>query len=952
MAIFFTAERRRLNGPQSAAKRPSAPLRRRVSAVKKELASIGLYVLLLLPVPALSAQPLQVKNLRCEMRNNPLGIDIRTPRLSWEIHDDGRGIYQTAYHVLVASSPEKLSANEGDLWDSGKVPSDQSLHVTFGGKPLEGRMQCFWKVKVWTNKSESEWSEPAFWSMGLFSNNWEARWIGLDRSFPWDSANTMFSRLSARYFRKEFVADKPVTRATAYIVGLGLYELYINGVKAGEQVLSPAPTDYTNTVFYNTFDVTKKLKQGTNAIGTVLGNGRYFAMRQAYKPYKIHTFGYPKLLFQLEIEYADGSRDKVISDNTWKVTADGPIRSDNEYDGEEYDAPKEMPGWNRAGFEDTRWLPVDMVEEPGGKVMAQMNANMKVMETIPPVSIKKLPTGQYILDMGQNMAGWVRMNVKGNRGDKVILRFAETIQKDGSLYTANLRDAKVTDVYTLKGGGTETWEPSFVYHGFRYVEITGYPGTPALNDFEGRVVYDEMETSGTFETSNATINQIYKNAYWGIRSNYKGMPIDCPQRNERQPWLGDRATGSYGESFIFNNLALYSKWLNDIEDAQTAEGRIPDVAPNFWFYYKDNMTWPGTYLMVADMLHRQYGVVKPIADHYRSMKQWLVFMEARYMDDYIVSKDSYGDWCVPPESQELIHSKDTARITDGKLIATAYYYYMLTLMQRFATLLDKPDDALAYEKLAANIRDAFNNKFFNNETGQYGNNTVTANILPLRFGMVPDGLKETVFNNIVDKIVNENKGHISTGVIGTQWLMRTLTEYGRPDIAYTITTVRDYPGWGYMVDHGATTIWELWNGDTADPSMNSHNHVMLLGDLIVWYYENLGGIQSDPEHPGFKRIIMRPEQINGLDYVSASYHSAYGKIISNWKRKGNTFSWNISVPPNTTAIVYVPSKSQNALKENGKKITDKTPVKFLRREGDRTVLEIGPGEYFFESTTN
>jgi alpha-L-rhamnosidase len=892
---------------------------------------------------------LYVQNLRCEMLVNPLGIEVVKPRLSWEITGEQRNIKQTAYQILVSSSRAKLQVDDGDLWNSGKVISDQSSHVSYGGAPLTGRTECFWKVKIWTEGNEHPWSEPAYWTMGLDGHDWQAKWIGLDRAFPWDSAENQFSRLSARYFRKEFEAGRTVRRATAYIAGLGLYELYINGQRIGDQVLAPAPTDYTESVKYNTFDITDKVKQGSNAVATVLGNGRYFTMRQAYKPQKIHTFGYPKMLLQVEIEYTDGERQIIISDGSWKVTADGPIRTNNEYDGEEYDATKEMPGWNAPGFKDDHWLKAEFVEEPGGKVQAQMNENMKVMETITPVAITELSPGKYIVDMGQNMVGWLRIKMTGKRGEKITLRFAETLQRDGQLYTENLRDAKVTDVYTLKGGGEETWEPSFVYHGFRYVEVTGYTNKPDSKNFEGRVVYDAIGTTGTFETSNATINQIYKNAYWGIRGNYKGMPIDCPQRNERQPWLGDRATGSFGESFVFDNAKLYAKWLDDIEQSQTAEGRIPDVAPNFWFYYKDNMTWPGTYLMVANMLHHQFGDRQPIADHYKSMKQWLVFMRARYMDDYIITKDSYGDWCVPPESQELIHAKDSTRKTDGALIATAYHYYLLGLMQEFAILLDKPKDAAEFATLSRAVKDAFNAKFFNPKTSQYSNGTVTANILPLSFGMVPEGVKEKVFSNIVDKIMTVNNGHISTGMIGTQWLMRGLTAYGRPDIAYRIATNRDYPSWGYMAEQGATTIWELWNGDTANPAMNSHNHVMLLGDLIIWYYENLAGIKSSATYPGYKQLEMNPSLVDGLDFVKASYHSVHGLVRSEWKKKNKQFSWNITIPGNTKAIVYIPARSEKSVMEGGKKISAVNGVKFLRMEKDRAVIEIGSGEYVFTS---
>lgn len=889
---------------------------------------------------------LSLQNLRCELLVNPKGIDVVQPALSWEFDTGLRGVAQTAYQVLVASTKEKLLRNEADLWNSGKVISNQSIHRLYGGKVLQSRTECFWKIKSWTNKGETAWSEPAFWSMGLLDEkDWNARWIGLDSAFAWDSVSK-FARLSARYFRKEFSSSKNIKKATAYIAGLGLYELYMNGQRIGNQVLAPVPTDYSKSVFYNTFDVTASLQKGANAMAAVLGNGRFFTMRQNYKPQKWHNFGYPKMLLQLEIEYVDGSKQKIVSDESWKLTTEGPIRTNNEYDGEEYDATKELVDWNRPGFDDNKWQKVRFVKSPGGVLRAQMTANMKVMETILPKEVRELSSEKFIIDMGQNIAGWIKMKVQGQRGLKVTLRFAETLQNNGELFVANLRDAKVTDVYTLKGGEEEIWEPSFVYPGFRYVELTGYPSVPSLKNFEGRVVYDEMETTGSFETSNATINGIHRNAYWGIRSNYKGMPVDCPQRNERQPWLGDRSTGAYGESFLFDNGTLYTKWLDDIQQAQKETGSIPDVAPNFWYYYKDNMTWPGTYLMIANTIYNQYGNLYPLKKHYPFMRKWLSYMREKYMKNYILAKDSYGDWCVPPESLQMIRSRDSLRTTDGALIGTAYYYYFLSLMQRFANLLDKPAEAKEYAVLSLNIKEAFQKKFYNANTKKYSNNTVTANILPLSFGLVSKDLEKTIFQNIVDK-QKENGGHISTGVIGTQWLMRGLSANGRPDLAYQLATNKTYPSWGYMLENGATTIWELWNGNTADPGMNSGNHVMLLGDLMVWFYENLAGIKTDTEKPGFKRIVMNPCLPDSLDFVKASYHSVHGLVKSEWKKEEGGFKWNISIPANTTALVYLPANSPGEITESGKSVSSSEGVRYLRNEGGRQLFEIGSGQYEF-----
>lgn len=897
-----------------------------------------------------SAQ-VSVSNLRCEMLTDPAGINVQQPRLSWQIQSPNRNVTQTAYHILVASAKEILDRNEGDIWNSGVLHTFTSIHVPYAGRKLASRTQCYWKVKVITNAGESAWSAPAYWSTGLLNaSDWKAKWIGYDKAATWDSI-TQFSRLSARYFRKQFPVIGDVRRATVYISGLGLYELYINGKKIGDQVLAPLPTDYRKSVLYNTFDVTGHLRSGNNAIATILGNGRFFTMRQNYKPKKINTFGYPKMLVQLEIEYANGNRQTIVSDGTWKLNIDGPIRSNNEYDGEEYDARKEMNGWNDAGFNDGAWLRPQMVKSPAGKLMPQMSPYMKVMDTIYPVKITSPKSGVYILDMGQNFSGWLQLKVKGERGRQVKLRFAESLQPNGELYVANLRDAKVTDIYTLKGEGVETWEPSFIYHGFRYAEITGFPGIPTPDDFIGKFVYDDLKTIGSFTSSDSTINKIYRNAWWGIASNYKGMPVDCPQRNERQPWLGDRTTGASGESYLFDNAALYTKWLNDIRDSQTPEGAIPDVAPAYWNYYSDNMTWPGAYIMIADMLYRRFGNAQVLIDHYPSMKKWMDYMRTRYMKDNIVTKDKYGDWCVPPESLEMIRSRDSLRTTDGALLATAYYYRLLQHMVFFAWMLDKGKDAREFVALAADIRQAFNKKFFNPQRNYYANNSVTANLLPLYFGIVPDSARAAVFNNIYTKIRIDNRMHISTGVVGTQWLMRTLTDMQRSDIAYTLASNKTYPGWGYMAENGATTIWELWNGNTANPQMNSQNHVMLLGDLLIWLYENVAGIRSDERLLAFRRVILKPEWIDGLDHVRATYASPYGLILSEWKRSASrgTFDWTVQVPANTSAELYIPANEIDKVMLDNQPAASHKDVRQIKMEGRHAVLMVGSGTYHFIS---
>lgn len=886
-----------------------------------------------------SGQKIDMKDLRVEMKENPVGIGVVQPRFMWKISSATPDLIQDSYQIQVAASPDDLKNGKDLLWDSGEVESDESVLIPYAGKPLESQKQYYWRVKSNTNQGTSGWSDTNSWSMAFLNpSDWKATWIGEKALSNPGETNEGKTRLAARYLRKEFTADKPVQRAVLYISGLGSSETYLNGKRVSEDIFAPGPSLYPNRVYYNVYDVTDLISKDKNTIGVALGNGRYFGMRNP----GMLTFGLPSLLAQLEIEYADGSRSTVVSDTSWKVTSKGPIIANNEFDGEEYDARLELNGWNKNEFDDSNWLTAEVMDTPAGQVTVQPNPNLRVQEEIKPVSITKRPNGNYLIDMGQNMVGWLTVNLKGKKDQPVKMVFAEIIKPDSSLYLDNLRSAQVTDIYTPAKDGKFSWKPSFVYHGFRFVEIAGIDGKPELSDFIGKVVYDKMNTSGQFETSNPMVNQIYKNAYWGIRGNYRGMPTDCPQRDERLGWLGDRVTGAYGESFIFDNALMYNKWLQDIEDSQSPEGSISDVSPRYWTIYNDDVTWPAAYFYIANLMYRQFGDKSAIVKHYPSMKRWMEHMQQTAMQDYIIVKDTYGDWCMPPESQQLIHSQDPARKTDGAILSTTMYYSLLNMMSEFARLSGQEADIPVYQDLAAKMKEAYNTKYFNPETAQYGNNTVTANILSLRLGLVPAGHEEKVFANIVKKTEEDFGGHVSTGVLGIQHLMRGLTEYGRVDMAWKIATNETYPSWGYMVKKGATTIWELWNGDTADPAMNSANHVMLLGDLVIWYYEDLAGIKCDPSAIAYKKLIMAPVFPEGLDAVSASYQSVYGDIKSAWTKKDGSFKWDITIPGNTSAVVRIPK----ALNVNP---ASQPGVRTVSDAGDFVEVEIGSGSYHFTS---
>ncbi len=1044
-----------------------------------------------------SLAAVSVGELRCEHLQNPQGIDVAQPRLSWLLQSGERDLNQSAYEILVASNEAKLKSGEGDLWSSGKVASDESILIPYAGKTLVSREECFWKIRVWDADGKvSAWSQPALWTMGILAtNDWRAQWIGMDgadatnvlsgtswiwsddadaqtnyfrrvvtipanrkikraifeytgdnecrgwinqfdlgarnsfKTVKWNNITTRLEpgktylfgltgtrngkggnpagvvalltieftegeplviqtddkwkmsnspedgwntigfddskwstpkilgpagmqpwgetrvpedrRLAARYLRKDFSVEKKIARATVSFSGLGLSELYLNGNKIGDAVLSPAFAQYDKRDFYVTYDVTKALQRGANALGVILGNGRFFADRSKVYAGTVN-FGFPKLLLNLHIEYADGSTAEIVSDDSWKLSTNGPIRANNDYDGEEYDARREFSGWSKAGFNDSKWSTAEIVAGPGGIISAQMQEPIRVTGTLKPISVKEIKPGVFIYDLGQNMVGWCRLHVSGAAGTQITLRHAETLKPDGSLYMANLRGAEVTDTYTLKGDGVETWEPRFTSHGFRFVEVTGLPinslPQPPHIMIEGRVVNDDLPTAGNFLCSNDLINRIYTNIVWGTRGNYRSMPTDCPQRDERQGWLGDRSEECKGEAYLFDISALYAKWRQDMEDAQRPNGVIPDVAPAYWPIYSDNVTWPSSAIIIPSALERQFGDSESIGKNYDGAKLWMEHMLTLAKNN-IISKDSYGDWCVPPEEAHLIHSKDPARQTDKALLATSYYYYDLCLMEKYAKSLGKTDDAIHWKKLAEDFKTAFNNKFLDREKGQYSNGTQTSCVLPLAFGLVPDDMKSKIFATLVANIENVTKGHIGTGLIGGQYLNRVLSDNGRADLCYTIASQKVYPSWGYMVEQGATTIWELWNGNTADPTMNSGNHVMLIGDLVVWFYEYAAGIA--PASPGFKTIVMKPTPVGDLTFVKATHNSPYGLIASEWHRDGNKFDWQIEIPANTTAAVYVPATKLENVKVKG--------AKAARFENGRAIFELGSGKYHFIS---
>lgn len=864
-----------------------------------------LCVLLYICIATGCSDAVRLECSRLEMQETPLGVSVPHPVFSWHLDSDRKGVEQNAYEIRVATTLEGLNSESSLVWNSGKVASD-AMQASYDGQALEQGTDYYWKVRAYTNEGTTSWSKAHRFSTAIDADRWQAEWIGEDRlSNLGENQDSLYTRLAARYLRKEFAGrQKNIHRAMLYISGLGAYEAYLNGEHIGDDFLTPALTFYSKLVYYNTYDVTRLLNKGNNTLGVILGNGRYFWLRAQGKP--IAGFGLPRLLARLEVEYEDGSRQAVVTDGSWKVTSKGPIIANNEYDGEEYDARKEFPGWNRSGYDDASWQPADVVPAPAGQLCAQPCPSIRVMERVHPVSITRMPSGKYLVDMGQNMVGRLNATFTARKDSVVTMRFSELLNPDSTLYVANLRSAKATDLFTAAADGEYTWKPAFVFHGFRYIELDGLTEMPVAKDLEVEVLYDDMATIGTFETDNRVINQVYSNAYWGIRGNYRNMPTDCPQRDERHGWMGDRTTGCWGESFIFENCLLYRKWLQDIECSQGDNGCISVVSPQYWYERADDITWSGAYIFAAEMMYRHFGDKSGIVKHYPSMKRWAELIIRQYVQDGVVIRDCFGDWCLPPESLELIFSNDPTRKPDGRILSTSVFWHILHLMADFAQLAGHPADTEGYLSCAASLKEGLNRHLFNYETAQYGNNAVTGNLLPLYYGLVPEGYEQRVLDSIVEKTEVERDGHVSTGVVGIQYLMRCLTKYGRQDLAYKLATQETYPSWGYMAKRGATTIWELWNGDTAAPDMNSANHVMLIGDLVIWYYENLAGIKNAEGSTGFRHIEMKPCFPDGLGRVSATYHSVSGIIGSQWERNGDSLSWTVTIPANCSATLYLP----------------------------------------------
>lgn len=842
---------------------------------------------------ALGQDVLSVSTLRCEYLENPVAIENRTPRLSWQLRSAGEAKAQTAYRVLVAASPSLLIEGQADFWDSGKVISSQSNQVEYKGKSLDSRQTLYWKVMVWDEKEKaSSWSDAGKWTMGLLEpSDWKAQWIGRQEDIYPDSTLTY----PAPYFRKMFRLDKPVKQAKAYICGLGFYEMYLNGEKVGDQVLAPAVTNFdrrslkkmlyffddqsTQRVLYNTFDVTSLLQKAENTIGVLLGNGWY---NQRDRTVEGHMwYDTPRLLCQLEIEYVDGSSEMVCSDATWK-TATGPLLHDAIFTGEVYDARLELDGWDQNNYDASSWKKALLVRPPAGRLHVQLAPHEKVVRTLQPMSCEQKNDSTYWYIFPEMVSGWAQINVEGNAGDQVRLRFVGEENNDfGQI-----------DLYTLRGGRKEQWEPRFTWHTFRFVEVVSRQVKMDEKSLVVKVVHTDPEPAGSFDCSNELFNKINEVYLRTQKNNFHGsISSDCPHR-ERLAYTGDAQVVVESSILSFDMTQFYRKWFDDMEDARNRKsGYVPHTAP--FGGGGGGPAWGSAYVIMPWAYYCYYGDTALLEQHYAGMKQWVTYLSTRTDERGIVVREEpdgwcLGDWCAPGKKMELPEA----------LVNTAYYYHSASLMSKVAEVLGKEEDRQSFDRLSDQIKRDFHTVFFNPSTHHYWEGRQGADVFPLAFGMVPKTEKEAVFNALVAHL-DSLGNHFDTGILATPLLLKVLTDNGRSDIAFELMNQRDIPGFGYVLDDRYSCLWERWEGKA------SRCHPMF-GSVVAWFYNTLAGIRFDETAPGMKHLVIAPQPVGDLTYCRGSYQSLYGPVRSDWRINQGQFELTVEIPVNTRATVILP----------------------------------------------
>lgn len=880
-----------------------------------------------------------VQNLQCEGLANPLGIGVTQPRLSWQLASARRNVVQTAYEIHV--SLDAAGLGKAGVWNSGKVTSDQSVFVNYGGPALESGKRYYWNVRVWDNAGKaSAWSQAAYWETGLLNtNDWKAKWI--ESGLPGDTVSG-----PSPILRKTFELKKAVKTARVYVTAHGLYEAFLNGQRVGDAYLTPGWTSYKTRLQYQVYDVTAAVKQGANAIGAQLGDGWY----RGHLAWENNRNVYGKntgLLLQLQVVYTDGSSETIVTDESWKA-AFGAIRMAEIYHGEDYDARLEKEGWSTAGFSDQSWQPVRVNDVSKENIIASESPSMRKHEVFKPTKVIKTPKGETVLDFGQNLVGWVQMKVTGKAGDKVTIQHAEVLDKEGNFYITNLRAAKAQIHYTLKGGAEETYEPRFTFFGFRYIKVEGFPGPVSEKNFTAIAIYSDMAPTGNFECSNPLVNQLQHNIQWGQKGNFLDVPTDCPQRDERLGWTGDAQAFSRAASFNMNVDQFFSKWLKDVAADQLENGAVPFVVPNV--LGKNAVAsagWADVATIIPWNMYLAYGDKRLLETQYASMKSWVGYMEAN-STHYLWNKGfHFGDWLF---YRPFDDNDGRSAVTDKYLIAQTFFAHSTQLIINAAEVLGQKEDVAKYTELLRNIKEAFVKEYMT-PNGRLVSGTQTAYVLALQFDMLPEALRPQAAAKLAENIKSYDN-HLTTGFLGTPYLCHVLSRFGYDDVAYKLLLQETYPSWLYPVKMGATTIWERWDGIKPDstfqtPGMNSFNHYAY-GAIGDWMYRIVAGLDTDVNGPGYKKIVVKPHVGEKMTHASADLATYYGKVKSGWKVEGGKFYLDVEIPANCTATIFVPSASGN-VQESNKPLTSDKEIKMSGKQGDYLVIEVGSGSYHFSS---
>lgn len=898
------------------------------------LAKTTLLVLSVLSCSLCYGVPLTVTDLRCNHRIDPLGVDDFNPVLSWKLTSATKSEAQTAYQVIVGLTP-----GDSGIWNSGKVASSQSVAVAYTGAPLSYGERYYWQVKAWSSQGEAgNFSDPAFWEMTIDPQEWKAGWISAPTVFDLQKLNQhRYAMINGTVtndylepmplLRKEFSITKPVRQARVYIAAPGFHELYLNGKKVSDDVLSPAFTNYDKTILYNVRDVTGSLTRGDNAVGIMPGNGWYNSASKEVWGFDTAPWrDLAKVRFQLEILYEDGTKESIVSDPSWKATT-GPITFSQLRQGEYYDARLEIPGWSEAGTDTDGWQHVRPVTAPIGTLRPESLPPVKVMETFTPIDVKTLPNGNTVYDFGQNIAGFIHINVSGTSGTRLQFKYAEKVDKNGIPDQSNIDNLLAdslfqVDRYTLKGDGEEAWSPRFVYHGFRYVELSIVGEVPRQLDVRAQAIYTSFDAAGAFSCSDEMINKIQQSTLWSYRNNFVGFPTDCPQR-EKNGWTGDAQLACETGLTNFDATTSYKKWLQDLRDEQQPDGSLPGIVPTSgWGYYWGNgPAWDIACVVIPWTVYVYTGDTTVLRENYAMMKKYVDYMHSRspgYITDF-----GLGDW-IPVET-----------ITPVAVTSTGYFHYGASTLAKAAQALGKESDKSAYRDLAARIKEAFNAKFLDSKKRIYSNGSQTALSTAIFHGLVPERYKAAVNKNLVTA-VHANDDHIDTGILGARYIMHALTASDHSSLAQKLITNKTYPGWGYWIGQGATTLWEDWRGEA------SLNHIMF-GDVSSWFYKVIGGIRPDEAYPGFKEFFIHPEITGDLTWANASYESVYGTIVSNWRIDNGNFIHTVKVPVNTTAWYHLPTGKLSDVTEGGK-VLDAGQYKVVGNKGERFV-QLPAGEY-------